>query len=296
MIIVTKKGSVKMSYFQILTCNDTLGTCCNDYGIVVILDIMRKFFDILQLVVPILLLIMSMVQLAKMMANPDDKKVTKQIFTKVIAAVMCFMLPVLVDTMLGLFSSNETFQVAACWEQAKISSEVTRLQNTTYIDKNDNRERHSILIDPSKYQTGTPPADSSSGGSGSATATGRNIVNYAKSFVGQRYVWGGTWNGERPYTGTDCSGFVQGVFRHHGINLTRTTYTQWADKSSYTLVNENNIRAGDLVMYDGHVGILTGNGNEIVHAKGSKWGIVVDSNYKTCSSHAILGIMRINGV
>lgn len=292
-----------MRYFQILTCNDTLGTCCNDYGLVTVLDIMRKFFDLLQLVVPILLLIMCMVQLAKMMANPDDKKATKQIFTKVIAAVMCFMLPVLVDTMLGLFGSNDTFQVAACWEQAKISSEVARLQNSTYIDKNDNRERHSVLIDPDKFQTGTPPPDTGNGtgsggqpGNGPATATGTNIVNYAKQFVGQRYVWGGTWNGERPYTGTDCSGFVQGVFRHHGINLSRTTYTQWADKSKYTLVKPSDIRAGDLVMYDGHVGILTGNGTELVHAKGSKWGVVIDKDYRTCSSHAILGIMRINGV
>lgn len=211
---------------------------------------------------------------------------------------MCFMLPVLVDTMLGLFGSNETFQIVACWEQAKISSEVTRLQNSTYIDKNDKRERHSILIDPSKYQTGTPSENQQGGSTGNASssAKGNSIVNYAKQFAGQKYVWGGTWNGEKTYTGTDCSGFVQGVFRHHGINLTRTTTSQWADKSSYTLVNPKDIRAGDLVMYDGHVGILTGNGTEIVHAKGSKYGIVIEKDYRTVSSHAILGIMRIKGV
>lgn len=285
-----------MQYFQILTCNDTLGTCCNDYGLVAILDIMRKFFDILQLVVPILLLVMSTVQLIKMMANPDDKKATKQIFNKVIAAVMCFMLPMLVDAVLGLFGSNETFQIAACWEQAKVSNEVTRLQGTTYIDINDDKERYSILIDPEKYEDPIPAPSTGSTGSGTATATGINIVNYAKSFVGQRYVWGGTWNGELPYTGTDCSGFVQGVFRHHGINLTRTTTSQWADTSSYVLVNPSDIRPGDLVMYDGHVGILTGNGTELVHAKGSKWGVVIDPDYRTCSSHAIKGIMRIKGV
>ena len=49
-------------------------------------------------------------------------------------------------------------------------------------------------------------------------------------------------------------------------------------------------------MYDGHVGILTGIGTEVVHAKGSKWGVVLDKDYRTCSSKAILGIMRINGV
>ena len=288
-----------MQYFQILTCNDTLGTCCNDYGLVAILDIIRKVFDIIQIIVPILLLIMSVVQLIKMMANPEDKKATKQIFNKVLAAIMVFLLPTIVDTILGLFGSNETFQVAACWEQAKVSSEVTRVQSSTYIDIYDDKERYSILIDPESYETGTPTGTSSGSlptGNGTSTVTGTAIVNYAKSFVGKKYVWGGTWNGELPYTGTDCSGFVQGVFKHFGIKLTRTTTTQWADKSSYTLVSTSDIRAGDLVMYDGHVGILTGNGTEIVHAKGSKYGIVIDSDYRTCSSHAIKGIMRIKGV
>ena len=117
------------------------------------------------------------------------------------------------------------------------------------------------------------------------------------SLVGKSYSFGGYWNGELPYTPTDCSGFVQGVFKHSGIKLTRSTYTQWADKSSYTLVkNGDEIRAGDLVMYNGHVAILTGNGREIVHAKGRKWGIVVDSDYRSSSSKSILGIMRIKGV
>ena len=38
-------------------------------------------------------------------------------------------------------------------------------------------------------------------------------------------------NGELPYTPTDCSGFVQGVFAHFGISLPRTTSTQWAAKT-----------------------------------------------------------------
>ena len=134
------------------------------------------------------------------------------------------------------------------------------------------------------------------GGSSRGSATGQAIVQYAKSFVGQQYVWGGTWNGEVPYTGTDCSGFVQGVYRHFGISLARTTSEQWADTSKYNVVSSNDIRAGDLVMYDGHVGILTGNGTEIVHAKGAKWGVVLESDYRGCSSHAIRGIMRIKGV
>ncbi len=295
-----------MQNFQILSCNGSLGTCCNDYGLVAILDIIRRFFDILQIIVPLLLLVWGTIQLIKLMVNPEDKKLPKGLTNKIIAAVMVFILPVIVDTVLGLFSTNESFQVAACWEQAKITSEITRTQQTTYVDQNDSRKASSILINPSSYETGTPPTSTGGTssnpnytgtvGNGTSTNLGQSIVAYANQFVGQRYVYGGSWNGEVPYTPTDCSGFVQGVFKHHGISLKRTTSTQWADKSKYTLVNPSDIRAGDLVMYDGHVGILTGNGTEFIHAKGSKWGVVKDPDYRKGSSHAILGIMRIKGV
>lgn len=286
-----------MKYIQILECSGTLGTCCNDYGIVNILDIMRKLFEFLQVIVPIILIIMMTVQLIQMVANPEDKKSPKKIINKLLATVIIFFLPIIVNVVMNMLPEN--IEVTACWQASKTSAEVLRMQTSRYISPTD-ETRSVILNQPDEYQRGNKRKTGSSGSGtmsgGIGSAKGKAIVEYAKKFVGQRYVWGGTWNGELPYTGTDCSGFVQGVFKHHGINLTRTTYTQWADKKTYTLVNENNIQAGDLVMYDGHVGILTGNGNEIVHAKGSKYGVVVDQDYKRCSSHAILGIMRINGV
>lgn len=284
-----------MQYFQILTCNDTLGTCCSDFGLVTLLNVMRKFFNVFQIIVPIILLIMVTVQLTTLISNPDAKNGTKKLTNKFIAAVVCFLLPVIVDVVMGLMPSDQTFQVGACWDEAKISSEVLQIQSTRYVNKYE-KQKSPILINPDEYNVGSSTGSSSSTGNAASTTTGIQIANYAKSFVGQRYVFGGSWNGELPYTGTDCSGFVQGVFRHHGISLPRDTRSQWAAKSTYTLVGPSEIRAGDLVMYNGHVAILTGNGNEIVHAQSTKTGIVLSPDYRTCSSKAILGIMRIKGV
>ena len=283
-----------MQYIQILTCNDALGTCCTDFALAAVLDVFRKFFNIFQLVVPILLIVGVTIQLIKLMNNPDEKGGGKKVINRIIAAVVCFFIPVIVDVVLGMISQTSTFKIADCWELAKISSEISQTSQATYIDPNKEQKKTSILLDLDlfKGQTGTRPEP----GNGQASLLGSQIVVYAKKFVGQRYVYGGTWNGELPYTPTDCSGFVQGVFSHFGIKLNRTTSTQWAAKSTYQLVSPSDIRAGDLVMYDGHVGILTGIGTEVVHAKGSKWGVVIDPDYRTCSSHAILGIMRINGV
>lgn len=286
-----------MSFFQILTCNNTLGTCCRDYGLVNILNVIHTVFSFIQIIVPILLLVMILFQFTNLVINPDLKNGLKKATNKFIAAVVIFLLPVFVDVLLGILPVSKSFQVASCWKSAKSSAEVLGSKRAVYINPKTGKKKVNVLINPNEYKPGIDKKESGEDRKFSGTARGKEIVNYAKSFVGQRYVYGGSWNGEVPYTGTDCSGFVQGVFKHFGINLTRTTDTQWADTSSYKLVKPPQIiKAGDLVMYNGHVAILTGNGNEIVHAMSTDSGIVISPDYKTNSNKAILGIMRINGV
>ena len=292
-----------MPFFQILECSSTLGNCCGDYSIVVVLNSLRKILNIIQLLVPILLIIWSVVGFINLINHPDDKKGIKKVINKYLAAAIVFFVPVIMDVLLGVLP--QSFQVSACWQKAKVSSELIKSSENNYENPY-KQEKKTILINPSEYENGVPSSSASSSSNNSnqssnssnsvGSAKGQAIVQYAKKFVGKKYVWGGSWNGEEPYVGTDCSGFVYGVFKHFGINLSRSTSSQWADKSKYTLVNSNDIRPGDVIMYNGHVGILTGNGNEIVHAKGSKWGVVVDPDYRKCSSHAIRGIMRIKGV
>ena len=96
-------------------------------------------------------------------------------------------------------------------------------------------------------------------------AAGQAIVDYACQFIGNPYVWGGTSLTE----GADCSGFVQSVFAHFGISLPRTT---WDMENVGTPVSYDQAVAGDLILYDGHVGIYMGNG-EIVNAINSQRGI-----------------------
>lgn len=286
-----------MSFIQILDCNTTLGECCSDRSLVTILDSARKILDIIQLAVPIMLIIWATFEFIKMMQNPEDNKGMKSLINKFLAAGFVFFIPLVVNIVLSFMPS--TFNLTACWKEAKVSSEVLHSANYEYIPIDDEKKL-SVVPDSSKYEKGNPEENHNTGTGNNygavrtGSATGQAIVEYAKSFVGNPYVFGGTWNGERPYTPTDCSGFVQGVFRHHGIILQRDTASQWADTSMYTLVNPNDIRPADLIMYVGHVGILTGNGTELVHAKGSNYGIALDPDYRYSS--AIRGIMRIKGV
>ena len=47
---------------QILSCSGALGNCCNDNSMMVILDIAKRIFDVIQIVAPILLIIGASIQ------------------------------------------------------------------------------------------------------------------------------------------------------------------------------------------------------------------------------------------
>ncbi len=112
-------------------------------------------------------------------------------------------------------------------------------------------------------------------------SNGQAIVDYACQFIGNPYVWGGTSLAD----GADCSGFVQSVFAHFGISLPRTTYDQiYAGVE----VSYDQAMPGDLICYDGHIGIYIGNG-QIVNAQNPEQGIGISpATYTT-----ILSVRRI---
>ena len=94
---------------------------------------------------------------------------------------------------------------------------------------------------------------------------GQAVVDYACQFIGNPYVWGGT----SLTNGADCSGFVQSVYKHFGVNLPRTSGEM---RGAGTGVSYAEAVPGDIVCYDGHVGIYMGNG-QIVNAINSSKGI-----------------------
>lgn len=106
--------------------------------------------------------------------------------------------------------------------------------------------------------------------------SGDGLVAYAEQFVGCPYVWGGSSLTE----GCDCSHFVWLCLMNCGLyNGEYLVSNDWA----YVGTPVNSLaeaRAGDIVVYNGHVAIYDGAGM-IVEAKGSAWGITHDRNV-TC--------------
>lgn len=102
-----------------------------------------------------------------------------------------------------------------------------------------------------------------------AVSAGQAVVDFACQFIGNPYVWGGTSLTE----GCDCSGFVQSVYANFGVALPRTT---WDMESAGMEVSFEEAMPGDLILYDGHVGLYMGDGT-IVNAIDSEHGIGISN-------------------
>ena len=92
-----------------------------------------------------------------------------------------------------------------------------------------------------------------------------SLEEIALSFLNSPYLWGG-----KTKFGTDCSGFVQSVFKIYGKILPRDSYQQ---ALIGTEVNLENSKAGDLAFFGKkidaitHVGIVISN-KRIIHSSG----------------------------
>ena len=103
------------------------------------------------------------------------------------------------------------------------------------------------------------------GGEPPTTARAIEVVAFATAQIGKPYCWGGT--GPSCF---DCSGLAQTAWRRVGARIPRTTH-DIAESLPEVPVDE--VRAGDILWWPGHVGIYAGNG-WVVDARDSRHGVV----------------------
>ena len=106
-------------------------------------------------------------------------------------------------------------------------------------------------------------------------ATADAVLATADDYVGTKYVWGGTTP-----NGFDCSGFVQYVFRRHGVELPRTSRQQAVVGQSVSR-SRSALEVGDLMFFAtngtriDHIAIYAGD-DQIIHSSSSGGGVGYD--------------------
>ena len=114
-------------------------------------------------------------------------------------------------------------------------------------------------------------------------SVGSQIVEYAKSKLGCSYVWGAT--GPNTF---DCSGLTSWCHKQVGITIPRVSGEQRKGGKSIT---KEDALPGDIVCFDGHVGIYVGEG-QMIHAPNKSKPVKYDDCFSGYYGNKLLAIRR----
>lgn len=173
----------------------------------------------------------------------------------------------------------------------------TKVIETTSRDgstiRNESAPEQTTVIDASNKEE-TPKVEEQVQDAAPSTSgtTGNAIVEYAKQYLGYKYVSGGA----SPSKGFDCSGFTQYVYKHFGISVNRTSGAQI---NNGVAVQKSDLQPGDLVVFNndantriGHVGIYIGGGN-FIHASNPKDGVKITTLLSGYYAQRYVGARRV---
>jgi peptidoglycan hydrolase-like protein with peptidoglycan-binding domain len=110
---------------------------------------------------------------------------------------------------------------------------------------------------------------SSKGGTVKGGSGVSGLLSIARSKVGRPYVWGA--KGSESF---DCSGFVYWSLNQAGVRQSYLTSSGWRNVGKYTKITSfGNLKAGDIIVVSGHVGIVAGGGS-VIDASSSNGRVV----------------------
>lgn len=90
---------------------------CNDPILIHILGLCKRILNVIQIAGPIIAMIALVLNLVKLVTNPEDKKYKKAITNWLLAFIMFFLIPILINVVMGLVSD---LKIGNCWANAMI--------------------------------------------------------------------------------------------------------------------------------------------------------------------------------
>lgn len=149
---------------------------CNNAVLGNILYMTKNILNIIWLVGPLLAIVSLTINFITLVKDPEDKKAPKKIKNSVIALVVLFMVPTIVNVVLGLMGNSTEF--SACWTQ-DISKPDASVE---YIDPYSD-ERKSVISDPSGYAPGNKKKNDDSSNITDMEVTACGNLQYCNKFL-----------------------------------------------------------------------------------------------------------------
>lgn len=145
-----------------------------------VLSITKNVLLLIQIISPILLILSLTYNITGIMQNPDDsKKRMAKLKNSVIALVIIFFIPILINVVFGLIGENTTF--SKCWKNASFTKSKSYFQE-------DPSKKKSILTNPDEYEKGqknnnntTSNENNSTGESSSSANSTSDKTDYGNS-------------------------------------------------------------------------------------------------------------------
>jgi len=150
-------------------------------------------------------------------------------------------------------------------------------------------QTHRSAAAVKKPVTQPKPAEKKPGFVAKVVTATKSLINRAVSWLGTRYVWGGTSK-----KGIDCSGLTSNLYSKEGVKLPHSAKMQ---ASLGEQVSGDKLLPGDLVFFNTkrgpftHVGVYIGNG-QFLHASNPKRGVRVDKLSSPYYSKRLAGARR----
>ena len=178
------------------------------------------------------------------------------------------------DGNVGVMTMNKlTGSDVAVADNSSSSSSNSSSSNNSSSSSNSNSSSSSNSGSSSSGSSNNSSSNSSSSSSNSSSSTSNSsvsaLISVAKSKVGTPYVLGA--KGPNAF---DCSGFIYWCLNQIGVKQSYLTSSGWRSVGKYKKVSSlSDVRAGDIIVVKGHVGIAAGNGM-VIDASSSQGRIV----------------------
>ena len=217
---------------------------CSDPGVIIIITIVKRVLSLIQMLGPILAIVSLGILFTQHLINPENKKLKNRIKNSVMALILLFLVPYIVNMVMLL--CDDSFVFSTCWNYEETVQVFG--SKTTYIELDNSRPPQSIITFPGDYDPAPSNPETNNDGMGgkakkikidynvkdSKGRCGKGGDDVCIQVATVQYPSGTV----KYYMGRqNNSGLLGGSCRSHafmcGLNATKDTYYSTLDLQNY---------------------------------------------------------------